>query len=76
MFPEDLIYYVALIILGIIAGLIFSEIISFYQKDAEAINLFNKGLLALIGDFSSDAICSTLHGIIDRIKAIFTPSNS
>ncbi|AXT57631.1 hypothetical protein D1815_18430 [Aquimarina sp. AD1] len=74
--PEDTIYYVALIILGVIAGLISSEIISFYQKDAQQINLFNKGLMALIGGFSSDAIFSILQGIIDRIKAIFIPSNS
>ncbi|MDH7447521.1 hypothetical protein [Aquimarina sp. 2201CG14-23] len=74
--PEDTIYYVALIILGVIAGLISSEIISFYQKDAEDIDLFNKGLMALIGGFSSDAIFSILQGIIDRIKTIFIPSNS
>ncbi|AXT51637.1 hypothetical protein D1818_12615 [Aquimarina sp. BL5] len=74
--PEDTIYYIALIVLGIIAGLISSEIISFYQKDAQDINLFNKGLMALIGGFSSDAIFSILQGIIDRIKAIFIPSSS
>ncbi|WP_298313911.1 hypothetical protein [uncultured Aquimarina sp.] len=74
--PEDTIYYIALIVLGIIAGLISSEIISFYQKDAQDINLFNKGLMALIGGFSSDAIFSILQGIIDRIKTIFIPSNS
>ncbi|WP_299221122.1 hypothetical protein [uncultured Aquimarina sp.] len=74
--PEDTIYYIALIVLGVIAGLISSEIIAFYQKDAQDINLFNKGLMALIGGFSSDAIFSILQGIIDRIKAIFIPSSS
>ncbi|WP_299258487.1 hypothetical protein [uncultured Aquimarina sp.] len=74
--PEDTIYYIALIVLGVIAGLISSEIISFYQKDPKDINLFNKGLMALIGGFSSDAIFSILQGIIDRIKAIFIPSIS
>lgn len=74
--PEDTIYYIALIVLGVIAGLISSEIISFYQKDAQDINLFNKGLMALIGGFSSDAIFSILQGIIDRIKTIFIPSSS
>ena len=72
--PEDTIYYAALIILGIIAGIISSEIISFYQEDGKNINLFNKSLLALIGGFSSDAIFSILQGIIDRIKTIFIPS--
>jgi len=76
LIPEDTIYYVALIVLGVIAGLISSEIISFYQKDPQDINLFNKGVLALIGGFSSDAIFSILQGIIDRIKTIFIPSNS
>ncbi|GAB5399466.1 MAG: hypothetical protein Aureis2KO_10510 [Aureisphaera sp.] len=73
--PEDNIYYFAVIVLGVISGLILSEIISFYTKDPEGINLFNKSILALIGGFSSDAIFSVLQGIIDRIKAIFvTPS--
>ncbi|WP_298541931.1 hypothetical protein [uncultured Aquimarina sp.] len=74
--PEDTIYYVAMIILGVIAGLISSEIISFYKTDPNDINLFNKSVLALIGGFSSDAIFSILQGIIDRIKAIFIPSSS
>ncbi|WP_299433080.1 hypothetical protein [uncultured Aquimarina sp.] len=73
--PEDTIYYIAMIILGVIAGLISSEIISFYKTDPTDINLFNKSVLALIGGFSSDAIFSILQGIIDRIKAIFIPSS-
>jgi len=73
--PEDTIYYIAMIILGVIAGLISSEIISFYRTDPTDINLFNKSILALIGGFSSDAIFSILQSIIDRIKAIFIPSS-
>ncbi len=76
LIPEDTIYYVAMIILGVIAGLISSEIISFYRTDPNDINLFNKSVLALIGGFSSDAIFSILQGIIDRIKAIFIPSSA
>lgn len=72
--PEDTIYYIALIVLGIIAGLIMSEIISFYTSDPEGINLFNKSVLALIGGFSSDAIFSVLQSLIERIKAIFSPT--
>lgn len=74
--PEDSIYYIALIVLGVIAGLIMSEIISFYSTNSDDVNLFNKSVLALIGGFSSDAIFSVLQGLIDRIKAIFFPSNS
>ncbi|CAM1358509.1 conserved membrane hypothetical protein [Tenacibaculum sediminilitoris] len=71
MVSEESISYVAQIILGIIAGLIMSEIISFYSTEPGNINLFNKGALALIGGFSSEAIFSILEGIIDRIKSIF-----
>ncbi len=72
---EDTVYYIALIILGIISGLIMSEIISFYKKDPVGINLFNKSILALIGGFSSDAIFSILEGTINRIKSIFTSND-
>ncbi|REH50463.1 hypothetical protein C7448_10475 [Tenacibaculum gallaicum] len=71
MVSEESISYLAQIVLGIIAGLIMSEIISFYTKTPEDIDLFNKGVLALIGGFSSEAIFSILQGIIDRVKSIF-----
>lgn len=73
--PEDSIYYIALVVLGVIAGLIMSEILNLYTKDADSINLFNKSVLALIGGFSSDAIFTVLQSLIDRLKAIFAPSN-
>jgi len=75
LIPENAISYVSQIILGIIAGLIMSEIIAFYTTDPEKINLFNKSVLALIGGFSSDAIFSILQGLINRIKSIFLTSN-
>jgi hypothetical protein len=74
--PEDSIYYIALVVLGVIAGLIMSEILNLYTKDPGSINLFNKSVLALIGGFSSDAIFTVLQSLIDRLKAIFAPSNS
>jgi len=74
--PEDSIYYLALIVLGVIAGLIMSEIISLYTSDPNGINLFNKSILALIGGFSSDAIFSILQGVINKVKAIFVSPNS
>ena len=76
LIPEDVIYYIALIVLGVISGLIMSEIISFYTSDPQGINLFNKGVLALIGGFSSDAIFSVLQGIIDKIKGLFPTNNN
>lgn len=71
--PEETISYIAQIILGIISGLIVSEIISLYSVNPNDINLFNKSVLALIGGFSSDSIFSIIQGIIDRIKAVFIP---
>jgi hypothetical protein len=76
LIPENAISYITQIILGIIAGLIMSEIIAFYTTDPQKINLFNKSVLALIGGFSSDAIFSILQGIINRIKNIFLTPNS
>lgn len=71
--PEETINYVSQIILGVISGLLLSEVIVFYSKDPEDINLFNKSVLALIGGFSSDAIFTILQSLISRLKSIFTP---
>jgi len=76
LIPEETMEYVAQIVLGIIAGLLMSEVIAFYTTDPEAINLFNKSVLALIGGFSSEAIFSILQGLIDRVKAIFAPTKN
>ena len=73
---EDSISYMSQILLGIIAGLILSEILSLYLKDPNEINLFNKSVLALIGGFSSDAIFSILQGLINKIKGVFLGVNS
>ena len=73
--PEDSISYMSQILLGIIAGLIMSEILSLYLKDPNDINLFNKSVLALVGGFSSDAIFSILQGFINKIKGIFIGAN-
>jgi len=72
--PEDAIYYTALIFLGIIAGIILSEIISLYTSN-NGINLFNKSILALIGGFSSDAIFSVLQSLIAKIKQLFSTTS-
>ncbi|WP_428742691.1 hypothetical protein [Tenacibaculum sp.] len=76
MVSEECISYIAHIILGIVAGLIMSEIISVYTSTPENIDLFNKGALALIGGFSSEAIFSILQGIIDRLKSVFIMSKN
>ena len=74
--PEETINYIAQILLGVISGLLLSEVIIFYTQDSENINLFNKSVLALVGGFSSDAIFTVLEGLITRLKSIFTPSNT
>jgi len=68
--PEDAIYYTALIFLGVIAGIILSEIISLYTA-SNGVNLMNKSILALIGGFSSDAIFSILQSLITKVKQLF-----
>lgn len=74
--PEETINYISQILLGIIAGLILSEIIVVYSTDPKDINLFNKSVLALIGGFSSDAIFTILEGLIMRLKNIFIPAKA
>jgi len=76
LIPEDTVYYISLIVLGVIAGLILSEIISLYTSDPNGINLFNKSILALLGGFSSDAIFTVLQSLIEKIKALFAPSGT
>jgi hypothetical protein len=71
LMPEQTIYYVALILLGIISGLILSEIVSSYNGGKGGLSIFNNAVLALIGGFSSDAIFSILQGIINKIKSVF-----
>jgi hypothetical protein len=71
LIPEDAVYYVALVVLGLISGLLMSEVISLYTTDPKGINLVSKSVLALVGGFSSDAIFSVLQGIIDKIKSLF-----
>ena len=72
--PEDAIYYTALIMLGLISGLILSEIMSLYTE-SNSVSMVNKSILALIGGFSSDAIFSIFQSFIIKIKSIF-PSES
>jgi len=76
--PEDSIAYMSQILLGIMAGLIMSEILGPYIVDPNSnVSMFNKSVLALIGVFSSDAIFSILQGVINKIKSIFiAPTNS
>ncbi|MFY0628917.1 MAG: hypothetical protein JXR05_00975 [Flavobacteriaceae bacterium] len=74
--PEESVNYISQVLLGIIAGLLLSEILSSYiHSSAEDVNLMNKSLLALVGGFSSDTIFSLLQGLITRIKSIFIPTN-
>ncbi|WP_298424560.1 hypothetical protein [uncultured Kordia sp.] len=74
LMPEQSIYYVGLIVLGIMSGLILSEIVATYNN-GESLTVFNSCVLALVGGFSSDAIFSVLQGIINKIKAVFTSDN-
>lgn len=76
LIPEDTIYYIALIVLGVISGLLLSEIIIVPDGSTDSVSLFDKSVLALLGGFSSDAIYTILQSIIDRLKAVFTIDSS
>ena len=77
LIPEDSIYYAALIVLGLIAGLLLTEILVVPNStsDSQNIDLFHKSVLALLGGFSSDAIFTILQSIIERLKAVFSPDS-
>lgn len=74
--PEETINYVSQILLGVISGLIISEVIVLYTSDPQEINLFNKSALALIGGFSSDAIFTVLQSLINRLESVFNSSST
>lgn len=74
LMPEQSIYYVGLIVLGIMSGLILSEIVATYDN-GKSFSVFNSCVLALVGGFSSDAIFSVLQGVISKIKALFSFEN-
>jgi hypothetical protein len=74
--PEETINYVSQILLGIISGIITSEVIVLYTSDPQDINLFNKSVLALIGGFSSDSIFTVLQSLISRLESVFNSSSS
>ena len=74
--PEDTLEYTTQIILGVISGIIMSEIMSGVAVTADAVNFLNKAGLALLGGFSSDAIFSILKSLVDKLKNIFiTPKD-
>jgi hypothetical protein len=68
LIPEDSVAYSIQILLGIIAGIIMTEIVPSGLLNSGS---FDKPVLALLGGFSSDAIFSILKGIIDKLKNIF-----
>ncbi|ARV05236.1 hypothetical protein BTO04_00360 [Polaribacter sp. SA4-10] len=73
LIPEDSVEYSIQILLGIIAGIIMTEIV---PPGLLSNSSFDKPVLALLGGFSSDAIFSILKGIIDKLKNIFITSKN
>jgi hypothetical protein len=70
LIPEDSVEYTIQIMLGIMAGVIMTEIVPVAFVNDGAFN-FHKPVLALLGGFSSDAIFSILKALIDKLKHIF-----
>ncbi|MFT5645397.1 MAG: hypothetical protein ACI976_000067 [Aureispira sp.] len=74
--PKESVEYFAQVILGIVSGLFVSEILSVYMDTNTDVAFLNKSVLALLGGFSTDAIFSILQGLTDKLKALFTNSDS
>ncbi len=70
---DDTTYYWAMLIMGMLSGLILSEIIVLNQDNigGESIEM-NRLLFALLGGFSSEVVYSILQAIMNKIRLIIT----
>lgn len=68
--PSESSNYWARLIMGILSGLIMSEIIVLNQDPDSASVEMNRLLFALLGGFSSEAVYQILEGLIERIRTI------
>ncbi len=75
LLPVDAIEINATVIIGLISGFIISELFVFTNTTISGSLEVNKMTMALLGGFSSDAIFSTLQGIVNKIKSFLTPTS-
>ncbi len=61
-----------MLIMGMLSGLIMSEVIVLNQEvDNQSVEM-NRLLFALLGGFSSETVFSIMQGIMAKIKAVTT----
>ena len=69
---NDSTYYWAMLIMGMLSGLIMSEMIVLNEGiDNQSVEM-NRLIFALLGGFSSETVFSILQGIMAKIKAVTT----
>ncbi|TRX54850.1 hypothetical protein FNH22_19035 [Fulvivirga sp. M361] len=68
---NDITYYYAMLIMGILSGLIMSEMIVLNQSnlDGQSVEM-NRLLFALLGGFSSELVYGMLQAIVNRLRTI------
>lgn len=73
LLPVNTIELNASIIIGVISGFVISELFAFTLTNIGSQSVeIHKMTLALLGGFSSDAIFSTLQGIVNKLKSLVT----
>jgi uncharacterized membrane protein len=67
---DDSTYYWAMLIMGMLSGLIMSEVIVLNQEIENQSVEMNRLLFALLGGFSSETVFSIMQGIMAKIRAV------
>lgn len=70
--PVDIFSFNISVIIGVVSGFIISELFAFTTSIMGSSIEVHKMTLALLGGFSSDAIFTVLHSIVNKIKTIFS----
>ncbi len=65
---SDTTYYWAMLIMGMLSGLIMSEIIVINQENISEDVEMNRLIFALLGGFSSEVVYSIMQGIMNKIR--------
>lgn len=76
LLPMDAIEVNATIIIGVISEFIISELFTFDADTLGGSIETQKMTLALLGGFASDAMFSVLKGMVNKMKALFSSSDS
>jgi len=73
LLPVNSVELNASIIIGVISGFVISELFTYTISSIGSQNVeIHKMTLAMLGGFSSDAIFSTLQGVVNKFKSLLT----